>query len=200
MKNILKRYLSVFSLVMVMSVSSAVASELSVITNDMHEKVNSIMIILKNEKLLRCEQDSEIGAISKGMFDYALMSRLSVGKKIWKSATKEQRKDFIHFFQMRMKQSYIEKAHLLSDEKVTVHDAVQVKPTRIHLTVMIQGKEEDTELVYKYYRAKNQKWLIYDVQIAGISILKTYRAQFADVLDRGDMQELINQLKPKLSS
>ena len=98
-----------------------------------------------------------------------------------------------------MKKSYIEKAHLLSDEKVTVNDAVQVKPTRIHLNVMIHGKDENTDIIYKYYRAKNREWLIYDVEIAGISILKTYRAQFKEVLDGGDMQELINQLKPKSS-
>ncbi len=198
MKKILKKYLSLLSLLFVISVPAS-SSELSVITNVMYEKVNAIMVILKNEKLLKYEQDAKIGDLSEGLFDYSLMSRLSVGKKMWKKATQEQKKDFVHFFQMRMKKSYIEKAHLLSDEKVTVNDAVQIKSTRIHLTVMIHGKDENTDIIYKYYRAKNKEWLIYDVEIAGISILKTYRAQFKEVLDDGDMQELINQLKPKSS-
>ena len=198
MKKILQKYLSLMSLVLVMSIP-AFGSELSVLTNVMHEKVNSIMVILKDDKLLKCEQDSKISEISEGLFDYSLMSRLSVGKKIWSKATPEQKKDFIHYFQMRMKKSYIEKAHLLSDEKVTVHDAVQVKPTRIYLTVMIEGKEKNTDIVYKYYRAKSGKWLIYDVSLAGISILKTYRAQFKEVLDSGDIDKLIDQLKPSLT-
>ena len=198
MMKILKRYLSLFSLVLVMSVP-ALGSELSVLTNIMHEKVNSIMVILKDDKLLKYEKDTEIGEISKGLFDYSLMSRLSVGKKIWSKATPQQKKDFIHYFQMRMKKSYIEKAHLLSDEKVTVNDAIQVKPTRIHLTVMVEGKEKSTDIVYKYYHAKNGKWLIYDVALAGISILKTYRAQFKEVLESGDIDKLINQLKPSLT-
>jgi len=198
MKKILQKYLSLLSLVLVMSVP-AFGSELSVITNVMHEKTNSILVILKDDKLLKCEQDGKISEISEGLFDYSLMSRLSVGKKIWSKATPKQKKDFIHYFQMRMKKSYIEKAHLLSDEKVTVHDAVQVKPTRISLTVMIEGKEKNTDIVYKYYRAKSGKWLIYDVSLAGISILKTYRAQFKEVLDSGDIDKLINQLKPSLT-
>ena len=198
MIKILKRYLSLFSLVLVMSVP-ALGSELSVLTNIMHEKVNSIMVILKDDKLLKYEKDTEIGEISKGLFDYSLMSRLSVGKKIWSKATPQQKKDFIHYFQMRMKKPYIEKAHLLSDEKVTVNDAVQVKPTRIHLSVMVEGKEKSTDIIYKYYHAKNGKWLIYDVSLAGISILKTYRAQFKEVLESGDIDKLINQLKPSLT-
>jgi len=198
MKKLLGKYFSLLSLVLVMS-TSAGAGELNIITNTMHEKVNAIMVILKNDKLLRCEQDTKIGEISKGLFDYTLMSRLSVGKKVWKSASVEQKKEFVNYFQMKMKKSYIEKAHLLSDEKVTVNDAVQVKATRIHLSVLVEGKDKDTKITYKYYRAKNKKWLIYDVDIAGISILKTYRAQFAEVLDGGDFQKLIDQLKPTLS-
>ncbi len=198
MKKLIQKYLTLLSLVMLMS-TAAFASDISLITNTMHEKVNSIMVILKNDKLLECEKDTQIGKISEGLFDYSLMSRLSVGKKVWKSATPEQKKEFIEFFQIRMKKSYIDKTHLLSDEKVIVNDAVQVKANRIHLSVLIEGKDKDTNITYKYYRAKNKKWLIYDVDIAGISILKTYRAQFAEVLDGGDIQKLINQLKPTLS-
>lgn len=199
MIKLVKKYLSVMSLVLVMSVPTF-ANDTAKITEIMSKKVDEILIVLKDEKLLRCEQDTKIAEISEGLFDYSLMSRLSVGKKIWKKSTKEQKEEFTHFFKLRMKNSYIEKAHLLSDEKVTVHDAKQVKPTRVHLSVVIQGKEENTDLIYKYYRAKNGEWLIYDIDIAGISILKTYRAQFAEVLASGDIDELIKQLKPKKSS
>ena len=199
MRSLLKKYFSVFGFMLVMSLS-LFGNDLNVITNSMHQKVNAIMHILRNEDLLRCEKDSKIGVISEGMFDYTLMSRLSVGKKIWKKATKEEKADFIRLFEMRMKKSYIEKSHLLTDEKVTVHDAVQVKATRIHLSVIINGKDKDTKITYKYYHAKNKEWLIYDVEIAGISILKTYRAQFAEVLRKGDIQEIINQLQATSSS
>ena len=196
MIKLIQKYLSILSLFLVISIPTY-ANETTAITKVMNEKVNSILVILKDEKLLRCEQDTKIAEISKGLFDYTLMSRLSVGKKLWKKATKEQKKEFAHFFELRMKKSFIDKAHLLSDEKVTVNTAEQVKPTRIHLSVLIEGKEENTDIVYKYYHAKNGEWLIYDINIAGISILKTYRAQFAEVLDGGDMEELIKQLKPK---
>ena len=195
MMRLFKKYLTILTIVLAMNVSSF-ASDLNTINNTMQEKVNLIMTVLKNERLLKHEKDTEIGKISEGLFDYSLMSRLSVGKKIWKKATKENKKDFVYFFEMRMKKSYIEKSHLLSDEKVTVHDAVQVKPTRIHQALMIKSKDKDTEILYKYYKSKSGLWLIYDVEIAGISILKTYRAQFAEILESGDIEELIKQLKP----
>lgn len=60
---------------------------------------------------------------------------------------------------------------------------------------MILTKTDKIEMLYKFYRSKNGTWLIYDVNIAGVSIVQTYRAQFIEILKRKTVYELIDQLR-----
>jgi len=171
------------------------ANDLEDLRTTMESKVEEILKTLKDPKLLQCEQDMKISKLADGMFDYELMAKLSIGKRNWRKFSASQRKEFIDLFVIRMKESYTQKAHLLSDEKVTVGDAVQVKPNRVYLTVLIHGSKNNTDIKYKYYKDRSGKWLIYDVEIAKISILQTYRAQFAEVLSSKSVEELLHELK-----
>jgi phospholipid transport system substrate-binding protein len=65
---------------------------------------------------------------------------------------------------------------------------------RISIPSFILSKEGKTEMVYKFYKAKNGSWLIYDVEIAGVSIVQTFRAQFAEILKTHDVFGLIEKL------
>jgi len=197
MKNIIALFIMMFLALPVF------ANDIENLKVVMQSKIDTTIKTLKNPKLLKCEQDLKISKLADGMFDYALMAKLSIGKKNWKKFSSAQRKEFIDLFVVRMKESYTQKAHLLSDEKVTVNDAVQVKSNRIYLTVLIKGSKNNTDIKYKYYKDRRGKWLIYDVEIAKISILQTYRAQFAEVLSNKSVDELLvdlKTLKPEKSS
>jgi len=189
MKNIIALFIMMFLALPVF------ANDLEEIKTVMQSKVNETIKTLKNPKLLQCEQDLKISQLADGMFDYELMAKLSIGKKNWKKFSSAQRKEFIELFVVRMKESYTQKAHLLSDEKVTVNDAVQIKSNRVYLKVLIKGSQNDTDIMYKYYKDRSGKWLIYDVEIAKISILQTYRAQFAEVLSDRSVDSLLEELK-----
>ena len=171
------------------------ANDLENLRTTMQSKVDETVKTLKNPKLSREEQDKKISQLADGMFDYKLMAKLSIGKRNWNKFSNSQRKEFIDLFVLRMKESYSKKAHLLSDEKITVEDAVQPKPKRVYLRVLIHGSKNNTDIKYKYYKSKSGKWLIYDVEIAKISILQTYRAQFAEVLKSKSVEELLHELK-----
>ena len=59
--------------------------------------------------------------------------------------------------------------------------------------------DEKLEIVYKFYKPKRQKeskhsWLIYDVEILGVSILKTDKAQFKEFLQTKSIYELMDLL------
>ena len=57
---------------------------------------------------------------------------------------------------------------------------------------------------YKFYKLKNN-WKIYDVEVEGVSIVQTYRSQFATILQKGSIDDLLLKLeqpenKPALSN
>jgi phospholipid transport system substrate-binding protein len=50
-------------------------------------------------------------------------------------------------------------------------------------------------MIYKFRKHKKRGWLVYDVNILGVSFIQTYRSQFAGVLKTKTMDELIEDLK-----
>ena len=128
------------------------------------------------------------------MFDFQLMARLSLGKK-WKKIKKKQRKEFVKVFVKRIQRSYLEKLDLYTDEEVIIGDAKQTKKKRAVLTTYLVSEDDKKEMIYKFRKHKNRGWLVYDVNILGVSFIQTYRSQFAGVLKNKTMDELIEDLK-----
>ena len=199
MIKFMRKYITFFLLTAVLS-TSVFGNQLEDLTSLMQKKVDFIITVLKDDSIQKDIQNQQIYESVDGLFDYTLMSRLSVGKTNWMKLKSSQKQEFVKLFSTLMKESYSEKAHLLSDEKVTVNDAQQIKSSRIYVSVTIQGSKESTELIYKFYYSKKAIWLVYDVDVAGVSILQTYRAQFAEILKDADMLELIDKLKSSTSA
>lgn len=161
---------------------------------DVQNRSDKVISILKDKTLSKNEQNTQIDKTIKDMFDYELMAKLSIGKDSWNKLKDEQQKEYIELFTEHIKNSYFEKTHLLSDEKIDVTDAKEVK-SRIFITSQIKGIKDTLELVYKFYKNQDSKWLIYDIEIAGVSIIQSYRSQFKEIVQDSDPLKLIEKLR-----
>ena len=128
------------------------------------------------------------------IFDFKLMARLSLAKK-WKAISKAQRKEFTALFVKRIQQSYLEKLNLYTDEEVIIEDAKKTKKKRVELKTFLVSEDDKKEMIYKFRKHKKRGWLVYDVNILGVSFIQTYRSQFSGVLKNKSMDELIEDLK-----
>ena len=128
-------------------------------------------------------------------FDFSLMARLSLGKKHWKSLTKEKRKEFSNLFVERLKLSYLEKLDLYTDEEVVVDEARLTKKKRVEVLTYLVTKDDKKEMIYKLYKTKKKGWMVYDVDVLGVSIVQTYRSQFSGVLKKETMEQLMERMR-----
>ena len=164
------------------------------IKNEMSSKIEEITTVLQNNTLTSESKKEKISPTVDTIFDYKTMSKISLGKK-WKTLNTNEQKSFIRAFEEKLKTSYFEKLELYTDQKVLVKELEKVKSTRIHLHSDIVGVEETYEVIYKFYKVKNSSdWLIYDVEITGVSIIQTYRKQFAEFLKTKSFDELLASL------
>ena len=129
------------------------------------------------------------------LFDFKLMARLSLDKKIRQSISKEQYKDFTDIFEGYIKDFYLDRIDLLKGTSSKVKDSKQSKKNRIFVISSIDSDTGSTKVIYKFYKNKKQKWFIYDVEIANVSILQSYRAQFSSYLNEHTFSELLVKLK-----
>ena len=171
------------------------ADEVSEIQAMTKEKVDLVIQTLKDTSLSKKEKKEGILKTIDGLFDFNLMARLSLGKENWKPLSKSKRKEFSKLFVERLKQSYLDKLDLYTDEEVVVGEAKQTKKNRVEVLTFLVSKDDKKEMTYKLYKSKKKGWLVYDVDVLGVSIVATYRSQFSGILKKGSMEQLLERMR-----
>jgi len=164
------------------------------ISSVMQEKIDLATTILLNDKGSLKQKANKIFDELENVFDIKLMGRLSLGK-YWKTLTSEQKDSFTKAFDIYMKESYVNNLGLYNGEKIQVTEVKKVKKNRIKLFSEIHGEKEIFKVIYKFYKSKSNGWLIYDVDVLGVSIVKTYKAQFNDAIANNSFEYLLNKIR-----
>ena len=68
------------------------------------------------------------------------------------------------------------------------------KDKKVQIPTEVVSKDKSLAIVYHLYQS-DKMWRIYDVEIEGISIVRTYRSQFDEVLSKGTVEDLLRQLE-----
>lgn len=186
----MKEFLIKILVILLFSTSCLNAIEENQIKEVMSEKISKIVNIISNKNLSKDDAAKRTFKILDEVFDYQTMAKISLGKK-YKKLTKDEKNDFIKAFEYKLKNSYLDKLDLYTNEKILVTEIKKIKKNRIKLYSEIYGKTETYKIIYKFHKNKKDQWLIYDVNIIGISIMKTYKKQFSSFLRENSIKQLI---------
>lgn len=161
-------------------------------------KLDSVFEVLQKENLEQQAKNKAVVEIVTPMFDFALMAKLSLGKKHWPGLTKEKQDRFTELFVSRLRQSYLNKLTTYTDEEIIYEPPVEVKK-KIHIPTRLISKGREISMLYKFYNSNNS-WKVYDIEIQGVSIIRSYRSQFNEILQRGTMDDLFEKLEKSTES
>ncbi len=190
MKKILK-----ISLLLSLLATSSFAFKQSDIQSGMKNKIDKVLVVLK-EKESNTKKGQQIISLMDPVFDYNLMSKLTLGSNTWSALTPAQQKEFMRLFVAKLKQSYVDKLDLYHNQIVVYKGVKPYQNGRLQLQTELSGKGETYKINYNFYNS-NGNWMIYDVVLDGVSIVQTYRQQFAGILKGKTFDELLVQLRTK---
>ena len=193
--SILRNFLIISIIFLFLGSNSIFADEVTEIREMTKKKVDLVINTLKDNSLSKEEKKESILKTIDGLFDFDRMAKLSLGKKHWKSLSVEGRKEFSKLFVEKLEQSYLDKLDLYTDEKVVVDEAKQKKKNRVEVLTYLVSKDDKMEMKYKLYKDRKKGWLVYDVEVLGVSIVQTYRSQFSGYLRNNSMDELMKKLR-----
>ena len=193
-KNLSRNKMKSFILLLFFSIS-LFAIQKANISDYMRANILQATFIIKQKDLSNEEKASKIFPLFDTIFDYKLMTKLSLGKENWIKMTQKQRAEFTNQFIAKLKQSYIDKLDLYTDEKLRIIGLKEVNKKRILLLTQLVGDKDTYDITYKFYKSRDNNWLIYDVNIVGVSLIQVYRAQFNGALQDGSYQTLLDRLK-----
>ncbi len=183
-----------YGLVVVVFLSSYANALEGNIKEIMDDKIHSALNILQNKNESNELKAKEIFNIFDEVFDYKLMARLALGRGYWSQISDKQKDEFTKTFIALLKKSFIEKLKLYNGQKMVVKDLVK-KNRRAKLLTELIGKKDTINIIYKFYHSKKRGWIIYDVVVADVSIIQSYREQFNDLLNSMDFDKFLKKIK-----
>lgn len=181
-------------IVLLLGASSASAARSP--TDAVKDAVNEVLRILKNEDFGREQRWLEIGRVIDARFDFRSMSQ-SVLATNWRTATVEEKRQFVEFFSQYLEDTYRNKIESYTNQSV-VYVSEQVRKDRAIVDTEIVT---DTNRIPVTYRLKNNEgeWFAYDVIIEGVSLVNNYRNTFNAIIKAEGMDGLLLDLENRIS-
>jgi len=155
--------------------------------------LDAVFTVLQKKDLSQQTKNSEIVGIVTPMFDFQLMAKLSLGRKYWPDLSKEKRERFTELFVNRLRQSYLNKLTAYTDETVVYEPPLKVDE-KVHIPTYLVSKGNKIGMLYKFYQSSGQ-WKIYDIEIQGVSIIRSYQSQFKEILQNNTFDDLLLKME-----
>ncbi len=124
------------------------------------------------------------------------MSRSVLGRKAWTAASVSEKQQFSREFTQLVIRTYATPLAQYTDESVKflpVRGSLDGRFIRVN-SLIVRSNGKDIPLTYSLV-SSNGQWKIYDLSVEGVSLLQSFRSQFAGVLQGSSMQDLIKQMQ-----
>jgi phospholipid transport system substrate-binding protein len=126
------------------------------------------------------------------------MSRSVLGRQAWNKASAAERIQFSKAFTRLVIRTYSSPLAQYSDETVQflpLRGSLNSRFMRVN-SVIVRSQGQNIPLSYSLV-SKNSQWKIYDISVEGVSLLQSFRSQFAQVLQNSSISEVIRQMQQK---
>jgi phospholipid transport system substrate-binding protein len=166
-------------------------------TEDVKKTVDEVVRIVADKEMKKNETKRR-QALKKSIsviFDYPEMAKRSLGKH-WNVRTAAEKKQFADLFATLLENSYAGKIESYNNEKIVyIKDIIDGEYAEVKSKVVTAARDEFT-LDYRLFK-QNDKWMVYDVVIEGVSLVSNYRSQFNKIITANGYDKLVKKLQSK---
>ena len=133
-------------------------------------------------------------------FNHVTMTALAVGVH-WRKATAEQKKRLAEEFRTLLVRTYASSLSAFGDQKFEFR-RLRLKPEDTDVTVQVRVLQPGSQPVVVEYDMEKTPggWKVYDVRVAGISLVVNYRTEFSNIVRDKGIDGLVGALATKNKS
>jgi phospholipid transport system substrate-binding protein len=131
-------------------------------------------------------------------FDFSRLTRLTVGGKYWADATSQEQLQLIGEFHTFLTHVFSDVIAQYTDQTIffiPFRMQPEAQDTTVK-TVVLDRRDESMQLDYKLEKT-DSGWLIYDVDIDNMSLIRIYHSNFSNELQNGGVSNLVSVLHKK---
>jgi phospholipid transport system substrate-binding protein len=156
-----------------------------------------VLDTIKADKAIQGGDVSKIAALvdTKIMpsVNFQRMTASAVGRA-WRTATPEQQKRLETEFKALLMRTYSGALSEVKDQTIAMKPLrMAADDTEVTVRTEIKGRGDPIALDYRVEKA-GSSWKIYDINVASVWLIETYRTQFAQEINANGIDGLINKL------
>jgi phospholipid transport system substrate-binding protein len=180
-------------------VLSAAVAQAGVPTEQLKGAIERVVKTLDNPALKGeakvSERRAAVRKIANDIFDFSEIARRSLGRH-WAARSEAEQKEFVALFGDLLERAYISKIDTYGGEKIVYTAERSEGDIAIVSTKIISKGGTEVPVDYRMLR-KSERWLVYDVNIEGVSLVANYRKQFNKIIQTSSYAELVKKMKTK---
>ena len=162
---------------------------------------SEVIAIIRQDKDIQAGDPAKVADLVETrilpLFDFTRMARIAVARN-WRLATPEQQKALTLEFKALLVRTYSTALSSYRDQ-VIEYKPLRLTPDATEVTVRSDVRQSGKERITIDYEMEKTSagWKVYDVKIAGVSLVTTYRDTFAGKVRDSGIEGLIKSLSDK---
>ena len=164
----------------------------------LNEGIQRVFANLQDPDLKTKETERRLAVrrIANEVFDFEETAKRSLGRH-WQDRSSEERQEFVRLFTELIDRAYLRRVDRYDGEQVIiVSDAVEGNQAVVQTRIVTRDKSE-IPVEYLMHRTGEDRWRVWDVKIAGMSLVASYRAQFNKIIHAESYGDLVKRLQAK---
>jgi phospholipid transport system substrate-binding protein len=190
-------------LIVALLVTFPAASQAGSAAEDINLQAERILSVLADPQLKVAGQErarrQAVRRLAEEAIDFHETGRRTLGIH-WNARSAAERETFISLFTDLLDRAFLRHVDRWDGEQLVVAgDTVDGDRAIVHARVLLRdGSQVPVDLAV--VRHGTERWRVWDVRAMGASLVSSYRAQFARMLEATPYPEMLRQLRAKVDS
>lgn len=169
-------------------------------TEQLRPFVNKIVGILTDKSLAgkaNCRKRRQMVMIAAHeRFDFKEMSKRVLGRE-WRKLSPAQKEHFVSLFTKLLEHAYLGKIEDYSKQTVEFKRQ-RIRGNRAEVQTVLKDNNVVIPVSYIMILENGNQWMVYDIIVEGVSLVRNYMEQFSQILRQGGYSKLIELLENKI--
>jgi len=159
-------------------------------------ELSEALSILHDRKMPEVQRRLALKRLAESDLDLSWMAQAALGEH-WREIDDAERKEFVALFTAFIEEAYLSQIQDYAELNIKIEGTRQPRPDYADVDgIVIQPHEEDMPITFKLERRGND-WLVYDIEVEGVSMVHNYGEQFDRVIRQQGMPQLLKDLRAK---
>lgn len=193
----MKKLLIVFAVFLILPVHRLWAAEQSP-TDDLKPVLADLTSVLADQNLKGnahlAERRAKIMSLIKRGFDFREMSQRVLGRT-WQEIDAKEQDHFTQLMTKLLENVYIGKLESYSGQTIEFAGE-SIKGDRAQVSTILDDNGAKIPIHYIMRKAED-RWMVYDINIEGVSLIRNYQEQFKSILRQDKYEGLVKVLEEK---